>query len=228
MANGTMINIQEGLPNDDPALLDTTKSTNNDPFFFHSKDGEDATTKRFPQHEESRKHVRFAPLARRARAPSRHRGIPVDDLWYNDEDFHSFRQAFLQDSKKMARRDPSDNKPIVVAFERSKQERCDSSNDHTNVLDGKVVDALRKCLKDRSKIGLERFASRSVYRDKSIRRSRMWEAVMFVQDIGTQHAGGLLDTELDEIMRATCERISKPSVRFAHHVALCASKIDPV
>lgn len=129
----------------------------------------------------------------------------------------------------MARRDPSDNKAINDAFEHAN--KCHSKQSSSTPMDNKILNALRRSLKDRSKIGLERFSSRTVFRDKRTRRSGLWEAVMDIQAQGPQQ-GSSVGIEVAnmqaEMLRVTCERISKPSVLFARYLAFGATKIELV
>lgn len=128
----------------------------------------------------------------------------------------------------MARRDASDNKAINVAFAHAN--KICHSKQSSSITDNKIMGALRRSLKDRSKIGLERFASRTVFRDKRTRRSELWEAVLDIQEAQGQQ--GSLSSEVAdmqaEMIRVTSERISKPSVLFARYLGFGATNIELV
>ena len=218
-STGNLLASEQLFHEDNPALQDATVHD-----ALHKEQTHQPTAK------PANKTVRFASHTKKITAPSRYCGIPAEDLWYTSDEFSSFHKTFHQDCKKMAKRDPSDNKAINDAFEHAN--KCHSKQSSSTPMDNKILNALRRSLKDRSKIGLERFSSRTVFRDKRTRRSELWEAVMDIQAQHGPQQGSSVGSEAAnmqaEMMRVTCERISRPSVLFARYLAFGATKIELV
>ena len=137
----------------------------------------------------------------------------VSTSWYSEEDFQRFRNTFKNDCKRMAQHDPNSNKALIKLFQ-----KC--SDGVSFSMDKVLMEQLHKSLKDRSKIGLERFSGKDVFRDKRARRQKVWDYVNEIQD------REFLDVDAkSDLIRIACEEISRPSVLFAQYIAFGATKV---
>eukprot|EP00527_Entomoneis_sp_CCMP2396_P002774 CAMPEP_0198146252 /NCGR_PEP_ID=MMETSP1443-20131203/28411_1 /TAXON_ID=186043 /ORGANISM="Entomoneis sp., Strain CCMP2396" /LENGTH=226 /DNA_ID=CAMNT_0043810149 /DNA_START=18 /DNA_END=698 /DNA_ORIENTATION=+ len=159
-------------------------------------------------------HVRFASVNKEFNAPTEYLEVSVSSCWHSDEQFEFFRACHMHNSKKMARKGVFQNGAISAAFAMSQILDQES-------LPPLLAAKLHKCLKDRSKIGLERFADRQVFRDKRLRRRKLYEVVEEIQARGFRD-----ERKKAGLLRIACEDISHTSVMFAQYLGYATTTMD--
>ena len=136
--------------------------------------------------------------------------IEPSELWYSNTDFQDFRENHMQDAKKLAKATKTRNKAILKAFEKCYEEEKTPSD--------KLMERLSEFFEDYDCNGMERFTSKSLFKDKKNRRSQIYDILHEIQNYEFN------DEELRAgLLRVACERISKPSVLMANSLARARS-----
>lgn len=73
-------------------------------------------------------------------------------------------------------------------------------------------------------VGMEQWVSKTIQRDRTRRRHRLWEAVLDIQSESFGHGGpDAINDKLcyqEDAMRLVCEEISRPACLFAQYLAM--------
>lgn len=167
--------------NEDPALQDT--------YVSHPKQAGRKRTRS----------VRFQPSVKCMEFDAQ--DVQRNEIWYTAEAMKQFREKHTVNAKKVAKEAKSvENMSVLHLMEICK-------NDTDSRIPSQMHKALHKFTKKATNTGLETFATRQVFREKTVRRQAIWRAVA-----ENKHCG-------DENIRHACEQISSASVMFAQTIA---------
>lgn len=140
--------------------------------------------------------------------------------WYTPEDIKGFKEERLSTVKKMMsprRHTRAYGKVLEHVYDIC----CDPENDDEDgqdLLSDEQLKQLQRVYQSKSClfVGLERFALKKVHLDRTSRRGRIMDMVLYL--------GGIKNwTDVEsqaEVIRHLSERISEPSKRFALHKAM--------
>lgn len=207
----------------------------------------------FKSHEtkSKRKMVRFAPDI--CVVHSICHDTPTNIVWYDNHEYSSFRDEYIAQAKVVARFNRRSTKSSSSAGGSSKkmkkeEEASQESNNNDEANINSILKAFRECCQKPDNIknedliavaeaggapltstlqkhpdllGLERMAAREIFRDKPQRRSQLIKAVCHVQQQQRQRED--LRYAIEDNLRRTCERITRPSRLFAELLGQAAA-----
>jgi hypothetical protein len=138
------------------------------------------------------------------------------NLWYRSFDYKIFKQSTLIAAKaiiqaELKARDPYSYQQVLEHTYQLCHNAASEYDEYQNL--STMEDRLHLNLWAEvalSRIGMERWTVRSIAKEKSMRRFEVVDILLSIQDAqGKQPAG------TQEVMRKSCERISRPSRLFA-------------
>lgn len=139
--------------------------------------------------------------------------VSFDTLWYTNEERQQFRVQQKKDAKTMAKLMKKMQNTVVA---RVFQVCC------SNKVSPQHVEELRRFLRRDSRfIGLERFSGKEVFCDRAQRYDCLLESIKVVQQY--QFDG---PDKKGQVLRMTCEELSRPSILFAQCLAQAAAATE--
>jgi hypothetical protein len=138
------------------------------------------------------------------------------NLWYNSSDYKYFKQSTLSAANAIIQAESRSRTPYSYqrVLERTYQQcrnaisECDEFQNLSTTEDRRHLNHWAKVAP--SRVGMERWAVRSIAKSKSIRRFEIVDIVLSIQDAHAKQ-----QTDAHEVIRNSCERISRPSRLFA-------------
>jgi hypothetical protein len=146
----------------------------------------------------------------------------TEDLWYSNADYKRFKSHTHALAKEVLKSEARNRAPF--SYERVMLRTYEVCSGHINEPQGSVLtsDERRHMVRwaevATSRLGLEKWAIKSLGRERAIRRVELVDIVLDFQSIGNMDG-------LDECIREHCERISRPSRLFAREVALAQAAV---
>jgi hypothetical protein len=138
------------------------------------------------------------------------------DLWYRSSDYKNFKKSTLIAAKAIIKAE-SENRARYSyrrVLEHTHQLCRNAISEYDEYQDLSTTEErrhLNRCAEVAlSRVGMEKWAVRSIAKAKSIRRFEVVDIVLDIQD-----AHGKQRTDTQDTMRKSCERISRPSRLFA-------------
>lgn len=145
-------------------------------------------------------------------------------VWYNAQDYREFK-ALAQDSSQQILRIESRNRaPFSYqrVMETSFNACIQATNDIDEVLPSSELIHLHRWIEvASSRCGLEKWSVRKVSKDRSTRRHELTNTVKSIQGNTIRYENGLAYTNdnKSELIRNSCENISRPSRLYAQILA---------
>jgi hypothetical protein len=209
-----------------------------------SKKNQNPTT---TKSEKKKRHVSFQESQNQVYANPHHHDVYKEDLkqlcWYNGHDYAAFKQSAEQCASS-SYYSSSSLYPQTLRHVYEACVRCPSEDEADSILTmSEDFVHLKDCLaKAPSRWGVERAAVRWIAADRHYRKSAMLELVLEMHQTmsGLFAANGsgssssssssgsssmfMDDDGLDEVLRLSCEALSRPSRLFARHLAQAAAE----
>jgi hypothetical protein len=138
------------------------------------------------------------------------------NLWYRSSDYKYFKKSTLSEAKAIIDAESKNRTPYSYqrVLEHTYQLCRNAISEYEEYQNLSTTDDrrhLNRCAEAAtSRVGMEKWAVRSLAKSKSIRRFEVVEIVLDIQD-----AHGKQRTDTQDLMRKSCERISRPSRLFA-------------
>jgi hypothetical protein len=174
----------------------------------------------------------------------------LKQLWYNHQDYAAFKESTAQCAMEVVAASVLSSQSSMLESSSSSSssypqtlqhvyEACVQcqSEETASVLTVSEDVHLKNCLaKAPSRWGVERAAVRWIAADRHYRRSAMLELVLEMQQTmglfaNNDSSGGstsnitmFIDDGMDEVLRTSCEALSRPSRLFARHLAQAAAE----
>lgn len=152
----------------------------------------------------------------------------VKPLWYSPSEYRMFRVSASDTAQQIVATEKRNRAPYSYqrVMERTYAVCCeavtsDQEQRHCQLAPSDFVHLQRWLEVATTRVGLEKWSIRTIATDKSVRREAMTEAVMDAQTSCLDSFENNMQDQDDtaEFMRATCDRLSRPSRLFSRTLA---------
>mmetsp|Transcript_5285 Transcript_5285/g.10871 ORF Transcript_5285/g.10871 Transcript_5285/m.10871 type:complete len:217 (-) Transcript_5285:48-698(-) len=158
-------------------------------------------------------------------APLQHLDVPVNELWYTPVDFRSMRLNYKYDMKRVTRK-PKSN---ATAVDKTIIDQAFAECLESAILSPHVASNLAEYFATTPQcIGLERTTSKRLFQEKKERRQLVVQAMQRIQEEMRSFENNNYrdDPKVQDmganLIRLACENITRPTVLFAHQLAVAA------